>query len=245
MDRLFRRAAAGLAVGVAWSATAQVFDFNALVHGEIIADQFEPALTITGTNPNRAFDIVAAFDTERIATTADPDLQGPPWLGGNLAVSETEVAIGRALIIAQNNRDIDHDGVLDAPNDEASRPAGTIDLAFASAMPCFGFDIVDIEGVMLEGSALDFYLGGMLLGSVDFTEFVDPLSAYYDPTVQFGDRTANRIRPILAADFGALGFDRVVINVGGSSAYDTFVVPAPASALLFGAGALGVLRRRR
>ena len=233
-------------VCVAQPSSAQVFDFNTLAHGEIITNQFEPALTITGTNPNRPFDIVAGFDTQFLGSTADPDLQGPPWSGGNLAVSADAVQIGTALILAQNDRDNNHDGILDAPNDEGSNPAGTIDLAFASPISHFGFDIVDIEGTMMEASSLDFYLNGSLLGSVSFNDFVDISSPYYDPTVQFGDHTANRIQPIAARDFMAIGFDRVVINVGGSSAYDTFVtIPAPGAGLLVVTGAAALLRRKR
>jgi hypothetical protein len=97
---------------------------------------------------------------------------------------------------------------------------------------------------MMEGSSLDFYLNGSLLGSVAFSAFTDISSPYYDSSVVFGDHTANRIQPISANDFQAIGFDRVVINVGGSSAYDTFVVPAPASGLVVIAGA-AMLRRKR
>lgn len=245
MDCSLRFIGAAGVVFVALPASGQIYDFNTLQHGEIITNQFEPALTITGTNPNRAFDIIAGFDTQFLGSTADPDLQGPPWSGGNLAVSNDAVAIGTALIIAQNNRDNNNDGILDAPNDEGSNPAGTIDLAFATPISHFGFDFVDIEGAMMEGSSLDFYLNGFLLGSVAFSEFITMGSQYYDPTVQFGDHTANRIQPIPADNFMAIGFDRVVINAGGSSAYDTFVVPTPASGLLAGAGVVVLIRRRR
>lgn len=245
MDCPLRVIGAAGVVCVALPVSAQVYDFNTLVHGEIITNQYEPALSITGTNPNRAFDIIAGFDTQFLGSTADPDLQGPPWSGGNLAVSNDAVAIGTALIIAQNNRDNNNDGILDAPNDEGSRPAGTIDLSFAAPVPVFGLDIVDIEGNMMEGSSLDYYLNGSLLGSVAFSAFTDISSPYYDPTVEFGDHTANRIQPIDASDFSAIGFDRIVINVGGSSAYDTFVVPAPGAGVLALAGTVLLIRKRR
>lgn len=232
------------AVCLAGAAHGQVFDFSSLSHGEIVTNQFSPALTVVGTNPNRSFDLVAAFDTTML-NTADPDLQGPPWSGGNLAVSNTAVSIGNALILAQDDTDANNDNILDNPNDEGSRPAGTIDLTFGSSVPVFGLDIVDIEGVVQEGSSLDFYENNVLVGSVDFGDFTDSNSAFYDATVVFGNNTANRIQPIAASAFGAGGFDRVVINVGGSSAYDTFVVPAPASAMLLAIGGIGAMRRRR
>ncbi|RNC82572.1 MAG: hypothetical protein ED559_12580 [Phycisphaera sp.] len=245
--KAMRRIALCAVIAAAHPASGQVFDFNTLAHGEIITNQFEPALTITGTNPNRPFDIIAGFDTQFLGSTADPDLQGPPWAGGNLAISDDAVQIGTALIIAQNNRDIDNDGVLDAPNDEGSRPAGTIDLSFAEPIPAFGLDIVDIEGTVRENSSLDFYINGILLGSVTFDSFEDPNSPFYDPSVIFGNNHANRIQPIVASQFFmADSFDRVVINVGGSSAYDTFVtIPAPASSALLLAGSALIARRRR
>ncbi|MEL6499625.1 MAG: hypothetical protein AAF937_11660 [Planctomycetota bacterium] len=231
---------AGAAAGCS---VAQTFDFDTLAHGEIITNQFEPALTITGQNFARSFDIVAGFDTQTMGGS-DPDLQGPPWSGGNLAVSATEVAIGTALILAENDLDANADGILDDPDDEGARPAGLIDLGFASPIPVFGLDIVDIEGVVEENSNLQFFVGGSLVGTVDFTDFTDNSSPYFDPTVSFGNNSANRITPIAATDFGVLGFDRVVINVGGSSAYDTFVVPAPATAAVLSIAGLGLRRRR-
>ncbi|RNC82573.1 MAG: hypothetical protein ED559_12585 [Phycisphaera sp.] len=234
----------GVSVLCAGVGSAQVYDFGTLVHGEVVANQFAPDLVVSGTNPNRAFDIIAAFDTTEM-NTSDPDLQGPPWSGGNLAVSATEVVIGNALIIAENNTDANNDGVLDDPDDEISRPSGTIDLSFATSVPVFGLDIIDIEGVVEEESSLDFYSNGNIVGTVNFTAFTDNVSAYFDPSVQFGNNHANRIQPIPAADFGVLGFDRVVINVGGSSAYDTFVVPSPSSAVLLSAGLLLGIRKRR
>lgn len=245
--KAMRRIALCAVVAAAHPASGQVFDFNTLAHGEIITNQFEPALTITGTNPNRPFDIIAGFNTSKNGPTSDPDLQGPPWSGGNLAISDDAVDIGTALIIAENDRDDNNDGILDDPDDEGRRPGGTIDLSFANPIPAFGLDIVDIEGTIRETSSLDFYINGFFLGSVTFDSFEDPNSPFYDPSVVFGDNHANRIQPIVASQFFmADSFDRVVINVGGSSAYDTFVtIPAPASGVLLLAGSALVARRRR
>ncbi|MEO0630324.1 MAG: hypothetical protein AAFY46_06310 [Planctomycetota bacterium] len=243
MDKLSVRAACAAAIACANPATAQTFTFDSLAHGEILTNQFEPAMSVVGTNINRPFDIVAGFDTGQTGTS-DPDLQGPPWSGGNLAISNTETALGTALIIAENNVDANNDGILDDPDDEGGRPAGTMDLGFASPIPVVGLDIIDIEGRVREFSSLDFYAGGALVGSVGFDEFEDAGSPYFDPSVVFGNNTANRIQPIAASDFGVLGFDRVVINVGGSSAYDTFVVPTPATAAVLGVAAIGLRRRR-
>lgn len=234
-------AAAAFASG---TATAQVFNFDTLVHGEIVTNQFEPALTITASNPNRPFDIVAGFDTAFMGSTSDPDLLGPPWAGGNLAISATEVALGRVLILAENN-DGDGDGVLDDPDDEAARPAGSLDLAFDTPIGVFGMDIIDIQGAIETTTTIDFYAGGGIVGTVALSDLTDSNSVYFDPSITFGDNTANRMSPISASDFGASAFERVVINIGGSSAYDNFVVPAPSSAALLGLAGLATARRRR
>ncbi len=236
---------AAVAAGLACAPTAhaQVFTFDSLVHGEILTNQFEPTMAVTGFNYRRPHDIIAGFDTS-LTNTADPDLQGPPWSGGNLAIDADSVALGTALIIAQDDTDANGDGILDNPDDEGLRPAGRMELDFASPIPVFGLDIIDIEGRVSEQSRLVFFVNGSAVARIDFGDFEDPSSAYYDPTVQFGNNTANRIQPIPASDFGYTGFDRVIIYVGGSSAYDTFVIPAPASGLLVGLVGLGLRRRR-
>ena len=226
------------------AAGAQIFNFDSLVHGEIITNQFEPALSITALNPNRSFDIAAAFDTAFMGPTNDPDLQGPPWSGGNLAISNTETQLGRAIIIAENNIGAG-DGILDFPDDEARRPAGWLDLVFATPIPMFGFDFIDIQGAIEETTRLDFYSGGGVVGTLQLTNLNNPASVVYDPTIVFGNNTANRVQPVLASRFNVAGFDRVVINVGGSSAYDNFVVPAPASVATLAFAGLATTRRRR
>ena len=221
-------------------AGAQTIDFNTLVHGEIVTNQFSPLATISAINPNRSFDIAAAFDTTLMGTS-DPDLEGPPWSGGNLAISDTKVHLGMALIIAENDTDADFDGVLDDPDDEGQRPAGQLIFDFGSVYDLFGFDVIDIEGVVEESSSLEFYLGAGLVETVDFSDFTNNASTHYDATIQFGNNHANRVSPINIVG----GFDRVVINVGGSAAFDNIVVPAPSGVGALALGALLAARRRR
>ncbi|MFI4896397.1 MAG: hypothetical protein ACIARR_01070 [Phycisphaerales bacterium JB059] len=247
-------AAAALAViaPLATAGTTTTFDFESLVHGEIVTNQFAPLMTVSALNPNRPFDIAAAFDTSLMGT-ADPDLEGPPWAGGNLAISDTETQLGRALIIAENNTGAG-DGILDNPDDEGSRPAGQLIFDFASKVSLFGFDVVDIEGNVMEYSRLEFFSGGDSIATVGFDEFTNNASSFYDATVVFGDNTANRISPITAdalVDAGfsdaRSGFDRVIIHAGGSSAYDNIVIPAPSGLLALAGGwlILAPTRRRR
>ena len=247
-------AAAAIAViaPLAGAGPTTTFDFETLVHGEIVTNQFAPLLTISAINPNRPHDIAAAFDTSLIGT-ADPDLEGPPWAGGNLAISDTETQLGRALIIAENNVGAG-DGILDNPDDEGSRPAGQLIFDFAGKVTLFGFDVVDIEGNVMEFSRLEFFNDGVSVATVGFDEFTNNASMFYDASVVFGDNTANRISPITAgalaqAGFGDAvnGFDRVIIHAGGSSAYDNIVIPAPSGLLALAGGwlMLAPTRRRR
>lgn len=228
-------------VGASASAGVTVFDFESLAHGEIITNQFEPALSIGVVNPNRSFDIASGFDTTLMGTL-DPDLEGPPWSGGNLAAGNT--VLGKVLVISQTQTDSNNDGILDNPNDEGNRPAGTLTLGFAQAVSLFGFDVVDIEGIVQEFSMLEFFLGNMKVGEVGFNEFTNPMSAYFDASIVFGDNSANRVSPITAAQLGST-FDRVVIHVGGSSGWDNFVIPSPGAAGLLALSGLVAARRRR
>ena len=190
------------------------------------------------------------MDTALIGTL-DPDLEGPPGGGGNLAISQTETQLGRALIIAENAVGAG-DGILDNPDDEGSRPAGQLILQFSRTINTFGFDVIDIEGIILEGSSLEFFRDDVLVATVEFADFTTVASDFYDATIVFGDNTANRVAPISAsalvsAGFASAsdGFDRVVINVGGSSAFDNIIIPAPSGLLAFAGGWLMLSRRRR
>ena len=251
MTRLVTGTSASVVLMCAGGAIASpivIQDFDSLVHGEIVYDaaqplvggQFEPFITITGSNPNRSHDIVAAYDTLVDPPGADPDLEGPPWSGGNLAPN---AILGRVLIIAENDNG-SGDGILDSPDDEGRRPSGYINFQFSAPIDCFGFDVIDIEG-MVEDSMLEFYSGGGFVGSVNLGEFTDNLSTYYDPTVTFGNNYANRIAPITAASLGVASFDEVRIQVGGSSGWDRIVVPAPGSIALLGLAGIAGTRRRR
>lgn len=233
-------ALAGLAVASTPFAGTALFDFESLQHGEIVGSQFAPALSISGVNNARSFDLVAAFDTN-LTGTADKDLEGPAWSGGNLAASNTP--LGKVLILATNNTGAG-DGILDNPNDEGARPAGSITFSFAQAIGSFGFDLVDIEDVILEASSLEFSLNGQSVGTVGLTDFVDSNSAFYDASIVFGNNFANRFNPITAGDLGSL-FDEVTLNLGGSGAIDNILIPAPGVLALVGMGGLVAIRRRR
>lgn len=241
-----------------------LIDFNDLVHGEIVNTQYSGSgLTISAINPNGP-DIAAAFDSEQYSWR-DPDLVGPPagtWATGNLAPG---TRLGRLLIIAENSRDRNNDGILDYPDDEGARPAGSIFMDFGVFIDEIGFDLVDVEGPEEYGAHSGYtaiFHNGTETASIGFGDFVDMNSVFYDSTVEFGDNSANRIAPITAEMLGISSFNRVEFNFGGSGAIDNIRysiytppedppmhTPEPASVLiwscLLGIGGYRATRKRR
>jgi hypothetical protein len=228
-----------------WSSpgAAATIDFDDLPVGAFVTDQYFASLgvTIAAVNPNRSHDAAITFDSQN-GSPPDLDLQGPDWAGGNLAADMT--VLGNLLIIAQNIRDEDGDGLVDVPNDEGKGPAGHITFSFATPIVSFGLDLIDIE-LPDEPGSLAFYAEGILLGDLSFATL-----ALMDPTIVFGDNTANRVAPIAAELFQAEFFDQVVVGLGGSGALDNIRfdfqrVPEPGLALLLGMGLVLALRRGR
>lgn len=220
-------------VGCTTAAHADIVDFENLLHGEVVSDQYASmGVSISVLNFNKAFDAGVAFNTN-LTGTADPDLEFANRTGGNLQGST-----GNVLIIQENDLGLDA-GFASDPDDEAGRPGGQIILEFDTALSSFGFDVMDLDDLSLEMTSVDFYAGQNLVASYDFASFAAVRNA------TFGDGTANRIDPLGAEE----AFDRVVFNVGGSMAFDNFnftVVPSPSTIVmaLIGAG-LCVSRRRR
>lgn len=231
-------------------------------HGEVITNKFlnlygfSVSAVNVGGGPNKAI----IFDSRR-RNTADPDLEGydqftqsgPAWAVGNL---KGLIDLGKMLIIAENDIDANNNGLIDSPDDEGSRPAGRITLNFREPITEFGFNLVDIEGpsefngnsgyvMTFDGINPQMRAGSAQIG---FGQFVTPGNQFYDSTVAFGDRSANKIKPIMASQVGLLSFNRVVIDLGGSGAIDQFrytFVPEPASAALLAVPAILAVRRRR
>lgn len=277
MQSPFRPAALTIAVGAAiagaalWSAPpasaagATVIDFEKqpngkpLPHGAKLYSGFpykaSNDVTISAANSYvDAPDLLAIFDT-RQRNTRDPDLEFPYTGGGNLAT----VNLGNIGIIPENNVDANKDGILDLPDDLGRRPAGQVRFLFNKPINSFGFDVVDMELreaelpsqlIFQKKTGTNKYTE---VGRISFKEFKTPTSKYYDPTIKFGDHTANRIKPITAAQLGkgVTQFDRVLFNLGGSGGLDnvtfTFVgaVPEPATGLAALAGAALLFPRRR
>lgn len=242
-------AAALLALAGSASATGFRLDFNEQQPGTIISNQYEPQgvrISVQRTSPGPA--VATLFDTGRRGEP-DTDLE-EPYTTGNISPTGPG---GNVLIIPENNTDRNGDGRIDTPNDEGDRPAGQFTFDFTRPVTSFGFDLIDVEGPaefnQNSGFFASFYLNGNLEARVGFGSFIDPESPFYDPSVRYGNNSANRIQPITAREVGMPSFDRVILNFGGSGGTDNIlyvVVPEPTAAafglLLPG---LALLRRRR
>lgn len=212
------------------SSNAILLDFNDLQAGEIVTNQYEQlGISISATNMGWGPDIAIVFDSKN-PTGGDSDLASP-WSGGNI---ESQTNLEKILIIAENDIDSDNDGIIDRPDDEGNRPAGSIYFDFDSTMCSIGFDLIDVEGPSEYGNdsgfVATFFMDDKVLAKVGFKEFVNSNSIFYDSSVQFGNNKANHIMPISVDDLSefsgkqVLVFDRVEINLGGSSAIDNINV---------------------
>jgi len=234
-------AAAGLLSVPGTAARADVFpDFDTLAHGEIVNSQYAAlGISVSAVNPNRSHDLAAIYDTGTVGG-ADPDLEGPPWSSGNIDPDED---LGNLLIIAENDRGAE-DGILDDPDDEGRRPAGSLVFDFDFRATEIGFDLVDVESHTLEDGGLTLFDGADVVLEFTWADLVSSDSDIYDATIAFGNVSANRLDMLEVAD----GFDRAVIDLGGSGAVGNLaIVPAPGTIALLGGGLVlaGRGRRRR
>jgi hypothetical protein len=233
-------------------ADAITIDFDSLEHGEIVNTQFSASygVMIRAVNVGGGPDLALAFDSLQ-TDTADPDLEGPSWRGGNL---DPLTSLGRLLIVAENSIDRDGDQRIDSPDDEGSRPAGSLFFEFEVPILSFGFDLIDVEGPEEFGPGSGFFAvfydeNGAPAAQVSYGEFIDSSSPFHVPGTVFGNNSVNRITPITAEALGLSQFYRVELNMGGSGAIDNIdfqPIPEPAPLVLVAAGlALTALIRIR
>ena len=235
----------------------QTQTFNDLSNGEIVNNQFTNGtngFTVSGDNVGGGPDLIVVFDTFA-QNTADSDLEDPFDIG-NAHTSEifrdlqdpnnSGSNISRffdALIIQENGQeDPANLGFINtAPDDEGTRPSGTIQFDFEAPISRFGFDLLDVEDIG-EAFNLVFSSGNEVIASIGFDQFAESNGFFHDPTIEFGDNSANRIVPITSSRLRAFtgdssieSFDQIAINLGGSGAVDnirfTNFVPEPTSAM--------------
>jgi hypothetical protein len=233
-------------------ARAAVLNFESQPNGKKLDNQYssyQSGLTITADNFRIGGpDYAITFDT-RLTGTHDEDLEDP-WMVGNLAPF---TVLGNVMVIAENSVDLNHDGLFDTPDDEGSRPAGAITIHFKQAQASFGMDLIDVDGPIEYGPTsgyVSFRNSGKEVRRVGFGDFVTPTSAFYDPTIVWGNRSANRIKPITAASLGVRSFNEVLLNYGGSMAVDNIVfapvgVPEPGTIGVLAVGCVALAARRR
>lgn len=234
---------------------AVTLTFDGFEHGEIVNGS--SGVDIKATNRGGGPDWAVIFDSTKTGT-ADPDLESNYTLG-NLAGQN----LGNLLII-QESYDLKQDGIVLTPDDEGSRPAGSLFFSFEVPVLSVGFDLVDVEGPeewskipISDTNPVEYnFTSGFFASFTDvtgqkvivgFEEFVTPGSDYYDETVTYGNHSANRIKPITAASLGLSDITEIEINFGGSGAIDNLYaeVPIPSSIFLLGLGFIAVTGVRR
>lgn len=142
MPRILPVLAAGALLAAA-PAQSLTLDFESFEHGEVVADRVASHgdWTLVADNPNRSFDIAAAFDTG-VSGSADPDLEmGTGWSGGNV---DPDTQLGNILILQENSTGCST-GVCSNPDDEGSRPAGSLLFLFDETFTVASIDLVDVE----------------------------------------------------------------------------------------------------
>lgn len=234
-----------LAFVAATPASALTIDFEEFSHGQIVTAS--NGVTISTVNLGGGPDLGVAFDTNRTGTADDdlqynsPDISGGEngWRSGNLAPNTD---MGNIMIIQEHANSCNAFGCSN-PDDEGSRPAGSItfDYSALGTYDRFAMDLVDVEeSRSAEPGSIDFYLRGVRVEEVMFSDFGAP-------AVSYGNNSANRLFVL-----DGLSFDTVIVNLGGSGGIDnitaTNAVPEPTAAMLFVTGMVVMrtsLRRTR
>lgn len=221
-----------------------------------------PAGSFVGAQYFLSHGVLIAADNARptgpdVATTFNSNQSSPwdvdlvyAWNGGNLNGQR----LNNLLSIAENVTDSNGNGLIDRPDDE--NRGGQLFFTFTIPISSFGLDVIDMEVLGSDGvtpnsflSTLSFYNDQSLIRTIRFSEFTDPLSPFYDPTIIYGNNTANRIDPVTAEQLGVNEFDAVVVFFNYSHSMDTLdfeTVPEPtALSLALALPALAMRRRRR
>lgn len=193
---------------------------NPLQAGTVVDNEYASigllisAINATVTHPSKALIFNSA-----LPTGGDTDLRTP---NPALHPSNT-VAYGNILILSENDKDANMNGLVDDPDDEGNRPAGSLIFKMSFLQNQASFVFIDIEEA---GGQIAFFLAGMQVDSV-------PIPATADGAVQTVNRPAGG------------NFDEFHVNLAGSGAIGKIsLVPEPSSLMLLALGA-GLMVRRR
>lgn len=112
-----------------------------IVHGQVIDSEYAGfGVDIWADNVGGGPDLAVAYDSSgQVSTNRDPDLRSP-WDGGNAQATQ-----GGNLLIIQENSTGCSTGVCTYPDDEGSRPAGSLYLDFNQDITGISFDLIDVE----------------------------------------------------------------------------------------------------
>ena len=222
--------------------------FNSFSTGQKIDTEYvgEYGITISARN-NAGGPNVATLYNSGATTGTDSNLMAP-FDKGNIASK----SLSKLLVIAANDTDANGDGKIDNPDDAGS---GSLIFDFARPVMCFGFDLVNINGITStsgnKGYTVEFFDGSTKLGTVGFDQFITKSSPFYDSSIAYGVNSANRVQPILASKFGGAQYTRAILNLGGAGAIDNVnwkdiaPVPEPAGLALMALAIPALLARRR
>ncbi len=205
------------AFGVSAAQAQSIFiDFDRDAHGNIIragqvldSEYSGVGVSIKANNftgPDKAI----AFDSQN-PTGGDTDLRTKNQ--------------GNVLIIAENDKDANKDGLVDVPDDEGSRPSGWVEFSFAQDILSGGLSFIDIEE---KGGRIDFFQGSNQVNEI-------AIAAKGDNSFQ-------------TLNWSGFTYDRMRVNLAGSGAMDDLraeAVPEPATMIGLGAAAAFMARRRR
>ena len=193
---------------------------NPLEAGQIIDDEFAAfGIQVSAENyaPGHP-DLAIIFDSAN-PTGGDDDLATPNPAGH----PSNTVPYDNILILAENDIDLDGDGLIDNPDDEAHRPAGYLHFSLGGVYEAADFVFIDTEEA---GGTVEFFLSGGSVGSV-------PIPAIPNAAV-------------VPVSFSDADFDAFQVNLAGSGGLCQFeLVPEPSSLLLLIGGSVLCLSRRR
>lgn len=168
-------------------------------------------------NHRRHPDLAIIFDSAN-PTGGDHDLLTP---NPDLHPSNT-IAYGNVLILAENDRDRNRDGLIDNPDDEGRRPAGYIHFDLDNTYSAADFALIDIEET---GGFIEFFRNDQNAGIANI------------PSTGDGG--------IVNLAFANSDFDAFRVNLAGSGAIaQVNLIPEPASLALILLGLTSLTRRR-